>query len=102
MSQLLRYFAFILAMSWATQAVWADLKSPTYTKAKHAYAQSDWGDALRWLNQYIREDAPFLEKNVEIKQAVEAAVTYCKSQSSDVELSGLGAEKGNKPAPALP
>ena len=62
MSRRLQFLAIVLAMSWASQVVWADLKSPTYAKAKQAYRQDDWANALRWLNQYMHEDAPFLEK----------------------------------------
>jgi hypothetical protein len=95
--------AVLLAILCTAPATWADLKNPTYTRAKQSYSRGDWVNAQRQLQDYMREDTTFLEKHIDIRKAIEAALDYCNGQADRrVDLAAVSAALDADPAPALP
>lgn len=97
------FIAVFLAILCTAPASWADLKNPTYIRAKQAYSRGDWANAQRQLRDYMREDAAYLEKHSDTRKSVEAALDYCSAQADGrVDLAAVSAALDADPAPALP
>jgi hypothetical protein len=62
----------------ATEA-YADLDSPTYSKAKEEYAKGKCLKASSLLEKYRKEDSEFLKKNPSILTSINNAIDYCNT-----------------------
>ncbi len=60
-------------------AAYGDLDSPTYARAREEFTRGNLYEALPLLKKYKKEDEDFLDKNPEIRSAINDAVYYCQA-----------------------